>query len=792
MKIKQVSCEQFAGISNLDVSFDDGINVVYGKNESGKSTLVNLISRTLFQKARLDKRTDGKFIGSYFPVAKKGAYAGDFIDGKVKLEAEDGDYIVMKEWGDSSSVRLTTPCAKISNQTTVDEVLKGILVYGEGVYSDMLFSSQYNADVSLQTLLDSSQRTDAKQEITDAVSKAFAESDGISVDVVEQAINQKIEDIQGKHWDVAAGKPEYKRGGDRHKQALGEVLKAYYELEDANAVLEEIARLESDADRTAKDYVAKDADATFAQEKYNNFNTYSNRLALQSDRKKLVQQKEKELEKIKDVLSMWPALCDVLEKAKDLQTQQHNRAVLDKYNLAKQIADELAEIPDKVLSAPCPLESEIASAHIAQRGIASCENKLCGMNLTAAIKMLGSDMVEITSLRTGEKLDISDGNAAITEAVRITVPNVFEMQLSPADVDVDDIEKKIAQHKETLESLFEKYGVTSVAELESLAKSVSDAKEKAKNANGRLELVLAGDTFEDLESAAKDIGADVPEKSVIDKEISGLCAGVQIGSFVASKQTVVDGYASEYGDVANLKVKAFDLQCELDKAKASVVSEDDIPSEYLAVTDPEAYLENLYNELQAKQSLREAALTQKTAAASNLEAFKNRVSDDPYADKAKAQQKFDEQKSLLAHWLNIKKAFEAQKSGVSAEPMRDIADKFTEYLSVISSGRVYSDFPDIDKLDMDIYSDDRHIDYQKLSEGTKETVSLAFRLAVLDHLFPDGGGVIVFDDPFTDMDEERTLQACDLLKECAKRHQVIFLTCKEEYISMLAGNTIRF
>ena len=93
---------------------------------------------------------------------------------------------------------------------------------------------------------------------------------------------------------------------------------------------------------------------------------------------------------------------------------------------------------------------------------------------------------------------------------------------------------------------------------------------------------------------------------------------------------------------------------------------------------------------------------------------------------------------------------------------------------------------------MDIYSDNKLLDYGKLSEGTKETVSLAFRLAVLDHVFPEGGGVIVLDDPFTDMDAERVAQSCELVKECANRHQVIFLTCREEYMDLLNGNNIRF
>ena len=125
-------------------------------------------------------------------------------------------------------------------------------------------------------------------------------------------------------------------------------------------------------------------------------------------------------------------------------------------------------------------------------------------------------------------------------------------------------------------------------------------------------------------------------------------------------------------------------------------------------------------------------------------------------------------------------------------PMEDIAKSFTDYLGLISDGKVSGEFPDQSKLDMKIYSGNNLLDYSKLSEGTKETVSLAFRLAVLDHLFPDGGGIIVFDDPLTDMDAERAEQSCRLIKECAERHQVIFLTCREDYIDQLGGNLIRF
>lgn len=248
-------------------------------------------------------------------------------------------------------------------------------------------------------------------------------------------------------------------------------------------------------------------------------------------------------------------------------------------------------------------------------------------------------------------------------------------------------------------------------------------------------------------------------------------------------------YASEYGSVDRLKVKAFDLNAELEKAKTSISVVDNIPAEYAAISNPEAHLALLQREQKQKQELREKALTDKTAAESRLESYKENLRGDPKTEMEEALRRLSEQKSLLSHWMHIEEVFKAQKESIHSSPMQDIAESFSRYLGLISGGKVSSEFPDAEKLAMQVYSNDRLLDYGKLSEGTKETVSLAFRLAVLDHLFPNGG-VIVLDDPFADMDPERMEQGCRLLRECAKLHQVIFLTCHEEYPEMLKGHRI--
>ena len=34
MKIKKIECDQFAGINDKTIDFNDNINILYGKNES--------------------------------------------------------------------------------------------------------------------------------------------------------------------------------------------------------------------------------------------------------------------------------------------------------------------------------------------------------------------------------------------------------------------------------------------------------------------------------------------------------------------------------------------------------------------------------------------------------------------------------------------------------------------------------------------------------------------------------------------------------------------------------------
>ncbi|SFG34649.1 ATP-binding protein [Oribacterium sp. WCC10] len=68
---------------------------------------------------------------------------------------------------------------------------------------------------------------------------------------------------------------------------------------------------------------------------------------------------------------------------------------------------------------------------------------------------------------------------------------------------------------------------------------------------------------------------------------------------------------------------------------------------------------------------------------------------------------------------------------------------------------------------------------QLLSEGFKNLVELARRMAFIDAMYGEEKPFIVLDDPFVNLDEVKVDGAMKFLDEISKYHQVIYFTCHE-------------
>ena len=122
-------------------------------------------------------------------------------------------------------------------------------------------------------------------------------------------------------------------------------------------------------------------------------------------------------------------------------------------------------------------------------------------------------------------------------------------------------------------------------------------------------------------------------------------------------------------------------------------------------------------------------------------------------------------------------------------PSLNIQERTKKYLEEMTEGKVTVQTEE--GLDIGVVSGSSVMNYRLLSEGTKETVALAFRLAVLENLYREKKGFAVFDDIMIDMDPERRKAAASIIKKFSEQYQVIYVTCDPVFAELLGGNIIK-
>ena len=94
MRFLDLYISGFGKFHNMSVSFEDGINVVYGKNEAGKSTIHTFIRSMLFGLERQRGRAARNDIYSrYEPWDSSGTY-----EGQLRLEADGMVYRIERSF----------------------------------------------------------------------------------------------------------------------------------------------------------------------------------------------------------------------------------------------------------------------------------------------------------------------------------------------------------------------------------------------------------------------------------------------------------------------------------------------------------------------------------------------------------------------------------------------------------------------------------------------------------------------------------------------------------------------
>lgn len=116
MKIKNIKINSYGTLKQKEINLKNKINIIYGKNESGKSTLLNFIKNIFYG---ISKNKNGKEISDY---EKYLPWIGEEFSGKIGYELNSGNYFeIYRDFHKKNPKVFDTNLKEISNNFKIDK-----------------------------------------------------------------------------------------------------------------------------------------------------------------------------------------------------------------------------------------------------------------------------------------------------------------------------------------------------------------------------------------------------------------------------------------------------------------------------------------------------------------------------------------------------------------------------------------------------------------------------------------------------------------------------------------------
>ena len=212
MIIKKVNIIVFGGLKDKIINFDNGMNIIYGENEAGKSTIQAFIKIWLYGMANYkgkDYKQNDRL--KYMPST------GETISGELYVEFKNKDYIIRRTFGKSkkedTSLIIDAITGEEINYISKEEPGKYFFNINRATFINTLFISQLGVEV----------RKDKEEEIIDKIANSIGIDDGqVSVEVAIAKLNKYKKSIsnvrKNGYLDVL---------NERHSNLLSERYEAY-------------------------------------------------------------------------------------------------------------------------------------------------------------------------------------------------------------------------------------------------------------------------------------------------------------------------------------------------------------------------------------------------------------------------------------------------------------------------------------------------------------------------------------------------------------------------------------
>jgi len=136
LKINKLKINSYGKLKEKEINLEDGINIIYGQNESGKSTLINFLVNSFYG---ISKNKKGKEISDY---EKYKPWIGEEFSGKVEYELDNKEkFEIYRDFNKKNPKIFNENMEDISKEFNIDKNKGNEFFYEQTKIDEELFLS---------------------------------------------------------------------------------------------------------------------------------------------------------------------------------------------------------------------------------------------------------------------------------------------------------------------------------------------------------------------------------------------------------------------------------------------------------------------------------------------------------------------------------------------------------------------------------------------------------------------------------------------------------------------------
>ncbi len=806
MILRELKLTPFAGLANLRVTFREGLNVVLGPNEAGKSTLVHGLKMVLFMPTKTEKRTFDREIRPFLPLG-----GGDTIEVELSFSIRGKAVSLKKSWGGKrGESRLDLHHGGIlTDPSSVHREMQKLLGLSEGTYRNILIAFQAGVSQTFENLREDPTAT---HDLTSILRRGILETDGVSIEKLGQVIEARFRNYFD-HWDPQVKAPEGNRGVDNpYVKEVGKILGAYYEKERLLRSLHQTLEFERRMDDLNRKILTLSQEIAslkgFIDANRPVVEDAGKRRDFEAQKTSL-QEKERHL---REISQNWPALGQEVkgkkevvealgERQKQLE-QEYNQASayelnlrrLEKFGRAGKKMQELDDARKKLVALKVIKDTNYQRLETLHQEMDRLRTSLkagkIALTLTSQKAMdlkVAKDLETETScqLGPGQSLEVLAGGQ-----IQISHDN-WHLKVRSGEMDFERLTASFTKKSADYHDLLKDLEVSDLSEGKRAYEEYRKQSGLAESLNKQFNEILEGETYEELEAFSRSTGQTRPSRTTNDihgeiVEVKGKMAHAE--SDLESKIRQFTEWEKTYNSHDALLDLLVEKRTDMKGLEKSLQELRPLPE---AIKDTGKFIKE-FEEKQGTLKEKESDLSDLRIERAGLEGkTPEETREEIEVEQKEAERRFKQALAEGDALLEIRKSFEEIRTAMDSQTLDPWLKDFEEVVMPLTARRYQLVSMEESGPGKVIRTDGLEMPAEVLSQGTRVGIGLALRLSMARYFLKDSDGFLLLDDPLVDLDEERQHAASQVIQNFSREKQVILFTCHPRHADLLGGHLIR-